>query len=294
MKTVVADYRSIIYAVRIEARGGEVARFVQYPHDLSMTSGSGNFEYNAGSGYDFTSFTTTAGTTPGVVDLRGVLLNAVGYLGRDEVASRVWDGARAYMFATTWASPVEDEEPMGQFLLGKARIEDDKYVFELMQLIDAANQMTGRTVGPLCTWTLFDRTLDGDFLPWHRSRCTGPRSNPDGPNINDFLVTGTITSLASQTLLRDENRFEQADWFGAGSIRFTSGANAGLLSEEIKRHYNDGAGNNGVIELYLPFHYPVQVGDQYEMIPGCRKRREEDCIGNYGNGLNHGAFDRVP
>lgn len=289
MKSHIADPATRIYAIRIEAINGLIARFVQYPHDISMTSTPEPVNYNAGSGYEFTSFSATSGTAPGLVDLRGVLMNAVGYLDRDEVASRVWDGAKAYMFATSWAAPEEDEEPLAKFFLGKAKIEDDRYVFELMSLIDAANQITGRTVGPLCTWTLFDRTLDGDVIPWSRSKCTGPRSAPDGPSMAFHTATGSITSASSRTLFYDAARLEVDDFFGAGSIRFTSGNNAGLLSEEIKSYSYGGA-----IEIYHPFHYPIEVGDEYEMIPGCRKRRAEDCIAKWSNGINHGAFDRVP
>lgn len=290
MKSHVADYRYRVYAVRIEARGGQIARFVQYPHSLMMQSGLTFVEYLSSPSYEFTGLSVTSGTTPPVVDLRGILTDAVGHLSRDEVVSRVWDGARAYMFATTWVAPTEDEEPLGQFQLGKQQIQDDKYAIQLMGLIDAANQNTGYTFGPLCPYTLFDRTLDGDVIPWARSRCTGPRdSGADGPVLEDYLVTGTITSVTSRTVFRDTARTEDADYFGAGAIRFTTGNNAGQLSEEVKIYLA-----NGTIEIYLPFHYAIQVGDEYEMIPGCRKRRVEDCYPKFNNAINHGGYDRVP
>jgi hypothetical protein len=294
MKPNVADYRSRIYAVRIESVSGEIARFVEYPHDLPMTTEEDPVDYNSGSGYEFTNLSATSDSAPSVIDFRGILVNAVGYLDRDEVASRVWDGAKAYLFATTWSDPIEDEEPLGKFLLGKAQVQDDRYIFEMMSLIDAANQYSGRSIGPLCTSTLFDETLDGVVIPWTRSRCTGPRANPDGPSLAANIVTGTITHVTSRTIFRDSGRFEQADWFGTGAIRFTTGGNAGLSSEEIKRHIHTGIGDNGTIEVYQAWPRPVEVGDEYEMIPGCRTRRVEDCYGKWGNVINHQGFDRVP
>lgn len=285
MKSSVADYQTRIYAVRIEAVDGSVARFVQYPHDLEI----GGNTYRAQSGYEFTGMSSTSSTAPTVIDMRGLLSETVGYLSRDEVVSRAWDNAKAYLFATSWAAPVEDDEPLGKFFLGKANLKDEKFTFELMGLIDVANQKTGFTYGPLCRWTLFDKTLDGDSIPWERSRCTGPRSAPDGPDFDALKVTGTITHATSRTVFRDSARAEAADWFGAGAIRFTTGANAGLLSEEIKSY-----AANGTIEIYQALHYAPQVGDQYEMIPGCRGRREEDCIGKFDNAVNFGGFDRVP
>lgn len=285
MKTTVADWQTRIYAVRIEAVDGSIARFVQYPHDLEIDGNT----YRAQSGYEFTGMSATSSTSPTVIDMRGLLSETTGYLSRDEVMSRVWDNARAYLFATSWAAPVEDEEPLGKFILGKADIKDDKFTFELMGLIDVANQKTGFTYGALCRWSVFDQSLDGDVIPWERSRCTGPRAAPDGPDIDDFKVTGTITHVTDRNTFRDSARTEAADWFGAGAIRFTTGANAGLLSEEIKSYALD-----GTIEIYQALHYQPQVGDAYEMIPGCRGRRTEDCIDKFDNAVNFGGFDRVP
>jgi hypothetical protein len=285
MKSTVADYQTRIFAVRIEAVDGSVARFVQYPHELVIDGET----YLSQAGYEFTGMSVTSSASPPVVDFKGFLSDTVGHLSRDEVASRVWDNARAYVFATSWAAPVEDEEPLGQFILGKSRVQDDQFTFELMGLIDVVTQKTGAEFGPLCRWTLFDETLDGETIPWVRSRCTGPRAAPDGPALADFKVTGTVTSVTDRLTFRDSARAEAVDYFGAGSIRFTGGANAGLLSEEIKSYAAD-----GTVTLYLPFYYSVQVGDAYEMIPGCRKRRTEDCITKYSNAVNHGGFDQVP
>lgn len=288
MKPNIADPRTRIHAVRIVAVGGQTVRFVEYPHDLVMGQDSdGPIVYQADQGYQFTGYSATATLTPGVLDLQGVL--AAAGIDRDQITSGVWDGARCYVFATSWANPVEDEEPIAQCLFGKTRLQDGRYVVEMMQLIDALNQSTGRTCGPLCDWTLFDETLDGDIIPYHRSRCSGPRSNPDGPRLADHIVTGTITHVTDRLQFRDSARGEAADWFGAGSIRFTTGANAGLRSQEIKGYDTD-----GTIRLFLAAHYPVEIGDEYEMVPGCRKRRAEDCVAKFGNAVNNGSFDRVP
>ena len=55
--------------------------------------------------------------SPGVVDLNGIAgLAGIGY---DEIASGVFDSARGCLFATTWNSPIEDEEPIVSSTLGK-------------------------------------------------------------------------------------------------------------------------------------------------------------------------------
>lgn len=277
MKTHVADYKTRIFAVRIEAVGGSVVRFVDYPHDLIMSGES----YSARSGYEFTGLDATATMAPAVIDLQGIVSIAIGQLSRDEVASGLWDNARAYVFATSWTAPIEDEEPLGKFIFGKHTLRDDQYVIEFMHLLDAITQSTGRSYAPLCGWTLFDENLDGDVMPPERSMCQ--------LNIDDYRVFGTVTDVVDRFTWRDSGRTEDEDYFATGSVLWTTGDNAGLRSQEIKIYEAD-----GTVTQFLATHYPVQVGDEYEMIPGCRKRRTEDCYGKYDNAINHGGFDSIP
>ncbi|MDX2350409.1 MAG: DUF2163 domain-containing protein [Porticoccus sp.] len=280
MKSVVADNETTVTCVRIETVGGLILRFIAYPHDLSMSNGE---VYQSDSGYQPTALSSTTTLAPAVLDLQGVF-DAAG-ISRDELVSGVMDNARAYVFNTSWATPVEDEEPVGKFLLGKARIQDDRYVIEHMHLIDALNESVGRTYGPKCPWVLFDETLDGDTIPYQRSRCTGPRSAQDGPLLSAYKVTGTVTHVTSQKVWRDSSRAEAVNYFNYGSILWTTGDNAGLRSQEIKTHAAD-----GTVTQYMATHYPVQVGDTYEMAPGCDGLRAGDCKTKFSNAANYGGF----
>ncbi len=280
MRATAADYQTRVLCVRMETVSGLVLRFVSYPHDLTMSSGA---VYKSDLGYEPTAFSATATLAPTVLDLQGVF--DIAGIDRDSLVSGVMDNARTYLFATSWAAPIEDEEPISKFVLGKTRVEDDRYVIEKMQLIDALNQKVGRTVSPTCDWTLFDETLDGDVMPYSRSRCSGPRSAQDGPLLANYKVTGTVTSVTSQSVWRDSARAEAVGYFDHGAILWTSGSNAGLRSQEIKTHAAD-----GTITQYLSTHYAVQVGDAYEMAPGCDKIRSGDCVAKYSNSVNYGGF----
>lgn len=280
MKSVIADSETRVVCVRIEAISGLTLRFIAYPHDLEMSNGE---VYQSDSGYEPTALSATASLSPDVIDLQGIF-DAAG-ISRDQLISGVMDNAKAYAFATSWATPVEDEEPIGKFLLGKTRIQDDRYVIEKMHLIDALGESVGRTVGPKCPWTVFDETLDGDVIPYQRSRCTGPRSAQDGPLLADYKVTGTVTHVTSQKVWRDSSRAEAAGYFDYGSVLWTGGDNAGLRSQEIKSHAAD-----GTITQFMATYYPVQVGDTYELSPGCDGIRSGDCKTKFNNTVNYGGF----
>lgn len=263
MKTVVADARFRVMCLRIVPKIGSSIYLTHHPRDLAMNGHT----YLSTSGYDFTGYSSTTSMSPGVVDLEGVAgMAGIGY---DQINSGVFDGARAYQFATTWKTPIEDEEPIVASILGKTTLREGRYVIEEMALIDAMNQNVGLTYTAACSRTLGD------------SGCQ--------VSLAAITVTGTITGVTSNSIVRDATRSEAADWFGAGTIQFTSGANAGLKPLEIKSYAAD-----GTIEVFEPFYYAPAVGDAYTMIPGCRKRQTEDCKNKFGNVINFFGFSYIP
>ncbi|MCY1290090.1 hypothetical protein D9M68_176680 [compost metagenome] len=283
MKSHVADWKTRAYCARIVAESGTTVRVAAYPSDLKMSNGQ---VYAAGSGYEFTGYDATDSMAPSSVDLTGILNHGIT---RDQLASGVFDNARVYLFATSWANPIEDEEALALGFLGKTTLFDERYTAEVMSLADALSQSVGRQFMPQCPWTLFDQTLDGVIIASTRSRCTGLRSNPDGPDINAFKVSGTVTAVTSLYQFQDSGRSEVDDWFTVGQVMFTTGANAGLKPLQIKQ-----STAGGQILCYEAFHYPIQVGDQYVMIPGCRKRRDEDCVNKFNNAINFGGQPDMP
>jgi uncharacterized phage protein (TIGR02218 family) len=264
MKSVIVDYRYRCHCVRIECAGGLIVRLTDYPRDIVMSSSE---VYLTQSGYQFSGNQAGTGMAANVMDIEGVA-NIAG-VHRDAVQSGVFDGARLYAFATTWRTPVEDEEPIGAAILGKTTLLDDRYRIEMMSLVDAFNQSVGDTYTAACSHEFGDAECAVDLVP--------------------ITVTGTLTSVTSNSVVRDSARTEALDYFGAGTIAYTSGDNAGLKPLEIKSYAAD-----GTVTTFEPAYYPVQVGDAYTMIPGCRKRRPEDCRDKWNNILNHFGFSDIP
>ena len=50
---------------------------------------------------------------------------------------------------------------------------------------------------------------------------------------------------------------------------------------------------DGTVTTHLAAHYAIEVGDTYEMIPGCDHTRSGDCVGKYSNAINFGGFADV-
>ncbi len=267
MKSVVADWRNRVICVRITPKYGAatVIRIAGYPRDLKMGNGQ---TYMANFGYEFTGFTSGTGTSAAVIDLEGII-DATG-IRRADVASGVYDNARIDLFATSWRVPVEDEEALGFGYLGKTTVRDDRLAAEIMSAQDVLGQAVGDTVAPMCKKKFGGTEFGG---------CQKP--------LGSITVTGTLTSVTDAGQFADSARGEAADYFTAGLVSFTSGANAGLKAQEIKAH---SAG--GVIVLHEPFYYTPSIGDAYTLIPGCRQR-PEDCVA-HGNIARYGGKLHVP
>ena len=265
MKPAVADRAYRVHCLRIVPLWGDPVYLTDHVRDLNM----GGRTYKTDSGYQFTGQAGETGMAPGVMDLSGIA--DIAGVDFDQIVSGVFDNARVYAFATTWTAPTEDEEPLGLAFMGKTRLSDDRYTAELMMAIDALNQTVGDTYAPGCQKAFGGQEYAG---------C--------GVALGPITVTGTLTHVTSNRVFRDSTRAEAADYFGAGTIAFTTGSNAGLKPLEVSIHAAD-----GTITTFEPFHYPVQVGDAYTLIPGCRKR-QEDCRDKWSNIINFGGFSYVP
>ncbi len=270
MKSVVADYRYRTQCLRIVPVTGSPIYLTDHPRDLVMSGHT----YLSTAGYQFTGQSATAGFSPASVDIEGIA-GASG-LSRAAVGSGLFDGARCYVFATSWAAPVEDQEPVVAGIFGKATLLDHRFQIGGVSLIDALNQTVGQTYGAQCPKL---------FCGTEYAGC--------GVSLAANTVTGTLSIVTSASVFYSAARTEAADTFGAGTIQFTSGPNAGLRALEIKSF----AG--GVITTFEPFYYLPVAGNAYSMVRGCRKRLS-DCQARWnGSGIvsnvaNFGGFPWIP
>lgn len=263
MKPAIAPHASSATCVRIECVNGVVVRITDHPFDLAMSNAT---VYETDCGYSPTALSGSTTFASSAIDIEGIA--AIGGLTRDQVASGVFDNARVFIFRTSYFSPVEDYEPVASGFFGKTEMEDEHYRIEGMSLIDALSQSVGKSYTAACSRTFGD------------AGC--------GISLAAIDAAGAITSVTSARVFTDSSRLEVDDWFGAGTIKFTSGQNVGLRPLEIKSFT---AG--GVITTFEPAYYLPQIGDAFVITPGCR-RRLQDCRDKYSNIVNFFGFPNIP
>ena len=174
MKAVIADYRYRTICLRIVPVSGSPIYLTRHVRDLVM----GGHTYLSASGYNFTGYSASANLSPAMVDVEGIA--GLAGIGFDEITSGLFDNARAYLFATTWKNPVEDEEPIVASFLGKTTLMDQRYKIEEMALVDALNQSVGLTYTASCP-RVFGDVGCGISLP-------------------SITVTGTFTAVTNSLI----------------------------------------------------------------------------------------------
>lgn len=267
------------HCIRIEPVNGDPIRIaIAYPVDLKM---SNDAVYRGGIYSQPTGINSTLSGGATVIDFGSVYDTDT--ITRDQIQSGYWDGARIYSFFTDWAAPIEDEEEDRVYTFGKIREEDERYTVEMMSLLDLLNKNTGRIITSGCTYVFTDSHVDGNLIASDKSRCGIP--------AEFHTYTGQVSSISSQLQFVSGalNGLFPDDYFAFGEIIFDSGANAGQSYKFIKSSLA-----NGTITLAQPFYYPIEVGDEFRVLAGCRKRFQEDCIAKWENGKRFGGFPHVP
>lgn len=99
-----------------------------------------------------------------------------------------------------------------------------------------------------------------------------------------FLVNGSVTGFSAGIMAT--NLSQVSGWFDQGTVKFLTGANAGLV-RTVKSYAAGG------FTFALPLPNPPTAGDTFEALPGCDKR-QATCSDKFSNLPRFGGFPYVP
>lgn len=185
----------------------------------------------------------------------------------DNVRVDVWDVDWRYPFAGYFYHAV-------YFMVDHKR-SGEQISFRLATIAEFANVQVGRLYQRRC-----DAILGDD-------RC--------GVDLSLFSSgTKTVTAqIESLKRLRFESTLttQPDDYWTDGQITWLTGLNAitGANSQQIKRSIQA----DGVIELWTPTPYNVNVGDTFSCVRGCNKLFNQHCRIVFGNGDNFRGFKEM-
>jgi uncharacterized phage protein (TIGR02218 family) len=236
---------------------------VYYFTDADRNISFGGQTYLAVNATDSSQFAGSAGLD---ADAGEVSIAAGQVIAEREIAAGTWNLATVEVDLVDYTNPAAGAVRLGAGEIGRIGVTGGRISVELRSFKNRLGKPIGETVQPTC---------QADFGD---ARCT--------VSLAAYTVTGTITAVTDSQVFADSGRAEATAVYDGGLITFTSGLNTGR-SMEVKRFVS-----GGVVTLFLPLAYAVQIGDSYSLRRGCPKTVAA-CQG-YSNFVNFRGFPFVP
>jgi len=211
-------------------------------------------------------FPTTLALAKNAVDAR--ILFDVARFSREKVEAHFYDEASYELAAVNYRGDLDEEVVLMGGRFGKAAIDDNGAVIELLDFGALTNKPMGHETRQNCAARRYAR----DYC--YNDPALGGLG--DGPNIEDAAHHRVATVAASITSARHffldgiVGSTPPDGWANNGVLRVTSGPNAGV--EEVVKSWLA----SGEIKLALPLPYLPADGDTVVLEEGCG-RSWADC-----------------
>lgn len=177
--------------------------------------------------------------------------------------------------------------------IGQVRTQQDSFQADLRGLVTRLQQSIGETVSPDCRWDLGDSQCQVNVAALTVTDTVDSVPGLNAESLSRPASSGSaLEDAVVQTLINPNDEFicfsrpEADGHFDFGTLTWTSGDNAGLSMEVIRF-------SGGYFKLMEGMPFQIQVGDGFEVFPGCDKR-PTTCKSKFNNFVNNGGFPHVP
>lgn len=257
---------TLAHIVKMTRRDGTVLA-VTLDHDKTITFGG--IDYLPALGMIPTNIETSGELNVDNLDARGALM-ALG-IAEADISAGLWDLCDVRVMRVNWADLTMGAEKLKRGTFGQLSVGRNSFNNEVRGITQRLQQTIGEVVSASCKADLFD------------ARCTVVAEE----GVRKFSDT-VVSGVTSSRVFAAAGLTQEAGFFDAGKVTWTTGANVGL-SMEIRVHT---AG--GTIELQEPMPHAVAAADEFTIFAGCLKRYAEDCVVKFSNGINFRGFPFVP
>ncbi len=257
---------TLCHCWRIARRDGVVLGFTDHDEDVLLDG----LTCRAGTGFAGAEATGRLGLSVAGSEVFGALNDEA--LSEADLAAGRYDAAAIELHLVDWSEP-SLHVLLASCVLGEVRREGAAFTAELRSLADRLNEESGRRYTARCTADLGD------------ARCTVDLTDPALRGEGVIAALRGTSSFAASGLAGFAD-----DWFSAGRLAWTSGANTGL-AVEVKRHRADGG--EVILDLWQAMPEPLAEGDSFTVTAGCDKRFAT-CGAKFANGVNFRGFPHIP
>jgi uncharacterized phage protein (TIGR02218 family) len=183
-----------------------------------------------------------------------------------------WDNAAVELWRVNWAD-TSQRVLLRRGAVGQIRRGRMAFVAEVRSLAHVLGQTVGRTFQAGCDAALGDARCGIDL------------------DTDVYKGAGVITDLLrDRAFLASGLSAFEAGWFTAGTLTWTSGANAGRITEVLAHGLADAIATLTVLEAPVR---TIMEGDSFIARAGCDKRMVT-CSAKFGNIANFRGFPDIP
>ena len=254
------DVTTLAFLWKVIRQDGAVFGFTSHDQDITYLG----LVYKADTGFIPSAANTSSGLAVDDLELQGILSSLA--INQAEIVAGTWDGAEVWLYQVNYLDLTAGAITVRRGWTGEIKSGKIAFTTELRGITQKLAQQIGQNYSPLCRATFGD------------GRCK--------KDLNDFEVTGQVTSVTNTHEFADSSRIEADNFFNQGLITFTSGLNIGL-SREIKSF------SATTIFCELPFPFSIAIDDEYKMWRGCDKTFST-CKDTFNNIINFRGEPYIP
>lgn len=258
---------------RVERTDGAVFGFTSHDRNLTVDG----LVYEAATGITRSALEAHAGLAVDNAEATGFL--DADAITDDDIRAGAWDHAEVRVFEVNWSDLSQGTLRQLRGWLGEITVEGGRYKCELRGMLAALNVNVIEEFTPGCRARLGDARCTVDVTPYTAS----------GEVFTVASDREFSTDLAAQTvaLTPSTTGAPPAGYFDGGLLTWATGANAGR-SAEVR---SSSAG--GELVLQLAMSAPVEVGDTFVCVAGCKKD-VATCSAKFDNVVNMRAHPHLP
>ncbi len=244
----------------IKLRNGNAIGFTDHPYDLTID----NMLYAAENSFQSTSIESSANLSVDNLEIDGVIDSEV--IKHEDLLTGLYDYAYVEIFVIDYQPPQNGKILLKSGHIGEVRFCGQKFIAEIRGLSQKLNVNIGKYYSPTC------RTNFGS------KQCK--------INLSAYQQKAAVVSLINGNNFTIDKLMFENNWYQYGSVQFITGQNKNL-SLEIRDVYTN------IISLMLGFPYPINIGDEFVITPGCDKRFST-CCERYNNAINFRGEPTLP
>jgi len=261
---------------RITRRDGQVFRFAVHDRPLPFREEDfATYTYTPVQGIDPSSLEMPNGLEDLNLEVDGVTGTTIT---SDDLRAGLFRNAAVSEFVVNWRFPWAGAIVTTAYTMESLRFNGEDWKADMSGVGKRLTQRVGRRHSRRCDADLGDGRCAAPLGPFTFAAELAQSVSPSSPR-QVFVLSGAPAGGLGD------------DFWTEGTVEWTGGSNAGVVSEVQKS--TDGGGGSYTLTLYLPTPNDIQIGDAFTVIAGCNKTATI-CTSKFANLVNFQGYPTMP